>query len=407
MNSWHNIRRFCNPWLRWFLLLSHIVYSNFIFGSDDLYRFTQQDVQYLRQFALQYLPPPPTSPSNRFADNLAAAALGQQLFFDTRLSANRNLSCATCHQPPRYFSDGLQRSRGLATVRRNAPSILTAGYGPWKYWDGRKDSLWSQALAPLEDPHEHGLHRDDITTVIRKQYSDQYQSVFGNIDSSTTTDIFVNVGKAVMAYQRQLRLSPAPIDDFVQALESKTSIPQLQKIMAEEQVSGLRLFVGKAGCVSCHNGPLFTNFEFHNVGIPEADPDQVDLGRYLGIEQLRADEFNCLSPWSDAEPALCLELQYLKTQGPELVGAFKTPSLRNVAMTAPYMHSGQFETLEKVIAHYNKPTPPEYNREQHPSRPHFDILPLNLSDEEQKQLIAFLQSLTSPIPKNDPWWKEP
>jgi cytochrome c peroxidase len=165
--------------------------------------------------------------------------------------------------------------------------------------------------------------------------------------------------------------------------------------------------MGRANCASCHNGALFTNFEVHNVAAPEADPARVDLGRFEGVQALQASGFTCLSATSDAPPGQCEEMRFLKTQGPELVGAVKTPSLRNVAATAPYMHAGQFKTLPEVLAHYNAPRPPFYDPAQHPNRPHFDILPLQLSPAEIDQLVDFLGTLTSPVPTDDPRWAPP
>lgn len=367
---------------------------------------TQQDIRYLRRFTLNNLPPLPSSPDNAYANDLAAAKLGQAIFFDIGFSRNSKVSCASCHQPQRYFTDGLTLGRGVAQTRRNTPSLLGASYGPWKYWDGRKDSLWAQALEPLEHPNEHGFSRKQVSQRIASHYRSAYEAIFGSLNSGqpdSETRIFVNVGKALMAYQRQLKLLPSRFDKLIAALQAgKAGID-----FSESELKGLRLFMGKAACASCHNGPLFTNFEFHNVGAPEPNKKRVDLGRYNGIEQLRQDEFNCLSVWSDAHKSQCEELNYLKTQGPELVGAFKTPSLRNVAQTAPYMQAGQLATLEDVVAHYNEPIPPFYDRAQHPDRPHFDILPLGLSDEEQENLIAFLHTLTSPLPRDDSWWFKP
>jgi cytochrome c peroxidase len=177
--------------------------------------------------------------------------------------------------------------------------------------------------------------------------------------------------------------------------------------MSADEVAGLRLFMGPARCASCHNGPLFSNHEFHNIGAPEADTRRVDLGRHAGVRQLQASGFSCLSRWSDARPSQCEEMRFLKTQGPELVGAFKTPSLRNVAATAPYMQAGQFTTLEAVLAHYNAPKPPYFDPAQHPNRPHFDILPLQLGEAQIHQLIAFLGTLSSPVPADDRWWAPP
>ncbi|MFK7730691.1 MAG: cytochrome-c peroxidase [Pseudomonadales bacterium] len=366
---------------------------------------TSRDIAFLQTFSLDKLPPLPSAADNQYADNEQAALLGKQLFFDARLSANGAISCASCHQPARYFTDGLASGEGMALTHRNTMSLLASARGPWKYWDGRKDSLWAQASEPLEHPDEHGFSREKLDALIREHYVDSYAEVFGSISNEqhTATRVMVNVAKALMAYQRRLTLQPSKFDQMVSAL-AKGEQPSLTARLSVNELNGMRMFMGKAACASCHNGPLFTNFEFHNIGAPEADVSKVDLGRYAGIEKLRDDEFNCLSQWSDAPPASCQELRFLKTQGPELVGAFKTPSLRNVAETAPYMHAGQIKTLEDVVEHYSAPKPPFYDRAQHPSRPHFDILPLGLSAQEKSELVAFLKTLSSPIPNDDPWW---
>lgn len=398
--------------------------------------FTQADILFLQQFSLSSLADAPNSKSNSVASDLNAAKLGHQLFFDKRLSANGEVACSHCHQPEKYFTDGLKTSVAIGTAKRNAPSVLSASWSHWMYWDGRKDSVWSQALGPLEDPAEHGFTRVKVVKSIAKNYSQSYEAIFGKIladellaslpDDATpigseqqkqlwqqidpqiqqeVNQAFANVGKSLMAYQRQLKTPLARFDHYVDALvaDNLTTANQLN----DSELNGMKLFLGRANCVSCHNGPLFTNFEFHNIGAPESDKNNVDLGRYSGIKSLVADEFTCLSSYSDAKPEDCMEMRFLKKQGPELVGAFKTPSLRNVAKTAPYMQTGQFDTLEQVIEHYDIPKPPYYNRQQHPNRPHFDILALNLKPQEKLDLMAFLHTLTSPIPKDDEWWQEP
>lgn len=413
--------------MRKLLLLPLLAWCSLLFaGGDASYRFTQPDIRFLSRFSLEALPPPPAAPDNAVADDPRAVALGHRLFFDRRLSANGQVACASCHQPQKYFTDGLPRSRALGVTRRNAPTILGAGHSPWLFWDGRKDSLWSQALAPLQDPGEHGLDALDLVRAIHRHYRDEYRRLFGDsgdlelladapsgraltaAQEAARDRVLSGVGKAIMAYERRLQLRPARFDRFVAQLQRDGGDRDaLAALMSEREVAGMRLFMGRANCASCHNGPLFTNYEFHNIGAPEPDPERVDLGRYAGVAALEEDAFTCLSPWSDAAEAECLEMRFLKRQGPELVGAFKTPTLRNVAHTAPYMQAGQLATLEQVLAHYNSPTPPYYDREQHPSRPHFDILPLGLSEEQLGQVIAFLHTLTSPMPEDDPLWREP
>lgn len=404
----------------------------------DDYAFTKQDITFLKLFTLEALPSLPEAPSNKVADDPKAVDLGHKLFFDANLSADGTVSCATCHQPQKYFTDGLAQSKAIGTTRRSAPTILGGAYSPWQFWDGRKDSLWAQALAPLENPDEHGLSRAGVVKKVAEAYSDEYQSVFGplpkgvkwssikipaspngdkaaqdnwaKLDAKTQSKVnlvFSNVGKAIMAYERQLKLTPAPFDRFIAAMESGNT-GKAKEIMTPDQVKGLRLFMGEANCASCHNGPLFTNYEFHNIGAPESDPENVELGRYGGVKDLVKDEFTCLSEWSDANKEVdCLEMSYLKTEGPELVGALKTPTLRNIAQTAPYMQNGQFSTLTDVLAHYNKPKPPLYDPKQHPNRPHFDILPLAFDEDQISQIIEFLGTLTTPLPENDPLWFPP
>lgn len=419
-------------------VVGFIAYGS-ILGCDQQkieHNYSDADIQFLSKLSLTNLPAPLESKSNLYSDNMAAAKVGHRLFFDSDLSSNGAVSCATCHQPTKYFTDGLKRSVAVGVVKRNAPSVLSSAWSHWQFWDGRKDSLWSQALGPFEDPSEHNFSRTRVVRHIIEKYREPYEKVFAAIPESlyavtqkvdatplgTTkqkdawhsllpehkkaiNQVFANVGKALMAYQRQLKMQPAKFDRFIDALSSN-SLDKSNALSSSEQ-RGMRLFLGRANCVSCHNGPLFSNFEFHNIGAPESDKQQVDLGRFSGIADLVNDEFTCLSEYSDAAPDSCMEMRFLKKKGPELVGAFKTPSLRNVAKTAPYMQTGQFDTLEQVISHYDTPTPPYYNRLQHPSRPHFDILPLKLSEQEKVDLISFLQTLTSPIDSDDVWWKGP
>jgi len=407
-------------------LVSLLAILSLVNVHAQLTQFSQQDITILKGFTLSALPPLPVSSSNRWADDDAAAALGKRLFFDPALSANGKVSCASCHQPERYFTDGLSQSVALGLTKRSSPSIPNALYGPWQFWDGRADSLWAQALMPLEDEKEHGISRVAVAKEISENYRQAYISVFDDEKSlkllkkikiknnmpptlNTTqqqavNQVFSRVGKAIMAYERKLVLRDSKFDLFVEELAQNNGDASVSQLYNDTEIAGLRVFIGKANCASCHNGPLFTNFEFHNIGAPEPDTKQVDFGRFAGVEELRASEFNCLSRYSDAKPEQCLEMNFLKTQGPELVGAFKTPSLRNVSETAPYMQSGQFATLEAVVAHYNSPTPPFYDREQHPSRPHFDIVPLKLTEQEQAQLVSFLKTLVSPLPTDDKWW---
>ncbi|MCW9016791.1 MAG: hypothetical protein OQJ89_07495, partial [Kangiellaceae bacterium] len=257
--------------------------------DPELYQFTEVDIQFLKRFSISQLGEPPASISNKFADDKNAAQLGKSLFFDKSLSKSGNFSCATCHQPTLYFTDGLKRSKAAGTTRRSAPTVLGAAHSPWQFWDGRKDSLWSQALGPIEDVNEYDTSRTAYVRKVLQKYANEYQTVFGKIkldfikqlpehaspagneesrnnwqslDKKTQSQInqvFSNTGKAMMAYQRQLQIPESRFDLFIETLP--TNQPhRLAEIFSAEEVRGLRLFVGKANCASCHNGPLFTNY---------------------------------------------------------------------------------------------------------------------------------------------------
>lgn len=373
---------------------------------------------------LERLPPLAHDSGNAVADEPRAAALGQMLFFDKRLSGNGAVACATCHQPVRRFTDGLPTAQAIGKSKRNTPSLVGVAYSPWLYWDGRKDSLWSQALSPLEDPAEHGGDRAKIAMLLQDDpvYREEYQAVFGqwpdlHVQESTAshglamsenqqtpdiTDdhraavIFVNLGKALAAYERQLLPSPSRFDAYVSALVSEK--PEATAILNADERSGLRLFIGEARCVECHNGPLFTNNEFHNTGLLPPSGSLPDEGRSRVLEQLAADVFNCLGEFSDAGAGQCQELRYMRS-GPELIGAMRTPSLRNLAGTAPYMHKGQMQTLAEVLQHYNRAPLALIG--------HNEVEPLGLNNKQLHQLEAFLLTLDAPVAGDGKWLREP
>ena len=349
---------------------------------------TPEEVEQLRALSLAELEPLPADPSNRFADDARAAALGQRFFFETRFSSNGKVSCATCHIPNREFQDGKPLANGVGITGRRTMPIAGTAYAPFLFWDGRKDSLWSQALGPLESPVEHGGKREQYAQVVAASYRTEYEQLFGPLPDLTKRDgvtaVFVNIGKSIAAYERRIQYGPSRFDRYVAALPSEPS-----DILTEDEIAGLRLFIGKANCTQCHNGPLFTNNEFHNTGVPARPAGEPDHGRMAGARGVIADEFNCKSRWSDAKPEQCAELDFLVTDGHELERAFKVPSLRNVAERAPYMHAGQISTLEEVVAHYDSA----------PAAPsgHTELKPLKLSAAEARQLTAFLRTLSGGI----------
>lgn len=314
------------------------------------------------------------------------------MFFDTRLSSNGTVACATCHLPDRQFQDGTPLAAGVGTTNRRTMPIVGAAYSPFLFGDGRKDSLWAQALGPLESPVEHGGTREQYARVIAEHYRAEYESIFGALPTAvasrdSATEVFVNVGTAIAAYERRVQYEPSRFDAYVKALVEHGRAAK--NILTADETAGLRLFIGKANCTQCHNGPLFTNQEFHNTGVAARSNLPPDLGRIAGTTAVLADEFNCRSRWSDAKEGDCKELEFMTVDGHELARAFKVPSLRNVADRAPYMHAGQLATLADVLAHYNDA----------PAAPagHTELKPLKLNKKELAQLDAFLRSLSGGI----------
>jgi len=364
---------------------------------------TEAEVEILHSLWIGGLPAPPEDASNSVADNPRAARMGHHLFFDPRLSATGGISCSTCHQPERRFTDGLPKGQAIGMSKRNTPSIVGAAYSPWLYWDGRKDSLWSQALSPLEDPAEHGGRREQYVEFIVADpaYREMYEAVFGEVPDfsgdAAVNDVFVNIGKAIAAYERLLIPGRSPFDVYVEAVIAGDKDLQ-RTTLSKDEVAGLRLFIDEAACTQCHNGPLFTNHEFHNTGVISFPGEVPDKGRVLGVRLLIADPFNCAGPYSDDAEKSCAELEYART-GPELIGAFRTPSLRNLDNTGPFMHKGQIESLAKVLQHYNEAPFAMIG--------HNESKPLGLSSRELRQLEAFLNTLAAPLATADRWLSPP
>ena len=357
-------------------------------------QWTEDEVAMLRSLWLESLPELPADSSNAVADNPDAAAFGRQLFFDPRLSSNGGISCAICHQPVRRFTDGLQKGQGIGMSRRNTPSIVGVAYSPWMYWDGRRDSQWSQALSPLEDVNEHATDRVHVTRLIAEDssYRAMYESIFGRlpdlsvVDTASVNGIFANIGKAIAAFERTVMPTSSRFDEYVAAVTGD-DIPRQGEIFSEDEVWGLRLFIGEANCTQCHNGPLFTNHEFHNTGVISFPGEVPDKGRAVGVREVLLQPFNCRGHYSDDPGRQCAELEFVRT-GIELVGAFKTPSLRNLENTAPFMHKGQIATLAEVLEHYNAAPDAMIG--------HNEAKPLGLSGRERMQLEAFLGTLAAP-----------
>lgn len=295
------------------------------------------------------IPIPPGNPLT-----IEKVELGRLLYFDPRLSADGTISCASCHDPARGFADPGPVSTGIRGQKggRNAPTVLNRAYGDLEFWDGRASSLEEQAGGPIQNPVEMGFTAPGAAERVQgiPGYRERFRQVFG-----TETVSFAEVTSAIAAFERTLLSGNAPYDRF-QGGD--------RKALSESAQRGLLLFNGKALCVACHFGPNFTDEKFHNLGVGQKAKNP-DPGRFA------------------------------VTHREEDRGAFKTPTLRDVARTSPYMHDGSRKSLEAVIDLYDAGGEPS---------PRLDPLihPLRLSAGEKGDLVAFLEALTGEVPPVSP-----
>jgi len=293
------------------------------------------------------LGPAPVPPNNPQTDQ--KVRLGQQLYFDTRLSIDNTVSCATCHDPATGWANHNRTDTGVKgqVGGRNSGTILDSAYMRYQFWDGRAGSLEEQALGPIANPIEMG---ETLDNVVRKLdaipgYHRQFERVFG---TGVTTD---GIAKAIAAFERAVISGPSPYDTYLMGDK---------KAMSPAAVRGMNLFNGKAHCTACHSGPMFSDQSFHNIGVGMDKPTP-DVGR----SKITSDP----ADW----------------------GRFKTPALRNIALTDPYLHDGSEKTLADVVAFYDKGGIP--NRNLDPL-----MLPLNLTTTEKADLVAFMEALTGAMP---------
>ena len=366
------------------------------------------------------LPSLPASPTNAYADDPWAIQLGQYLFFDTGLSASGDIACSSCHDPRSGWSDGLKLGEGTATGDRHTMSLFNVGYNRWSYWDGRCDTLWCQAISPIEDEREMGNNRVRLAHQLTHDplLNQAYRETFGPLPDvsswpanarpmpneedhedhqawlSLTPDeqdaanrVLANIGKSLAAYERTIISRDSPFDQFAEAM--LVDGDPNNDVLSNSARRGLSLFIGKAQCHFCHAGAAFTNQEFANIGL--ADRPWLlpaDRGRIDGIFDLRDNPFRGDGRYSDDPITGAIKIANLTTTG-EQEGQFKVPSLRSIALSPPYMHGGHFDTLDEAVRHYGDvvETPALGHRE--------DMLQtLELSDSEIADIVAFLESLT-------------
>ncbi len=416
---------------------------------------TPGDLQALQALSPASLPAPPPDPTNRFADDSASARFGQKLFYDPSFSGplldtdndgspqtlgtagqTGRVACAGCHVPSSGFSDTrsfqLQISLGAGWGRRRAPSLLDVGQATLLMWDGRRDALYNQVFGPLESVVEMNSSRLFEAEQICGKYQSDYEAIFGPMppladpsqfpqlsaqltgcqptnptdpqptcdgtfhgmpgdhaefdglsvtQQTAVTTVIVNAGKAIGAFERLLTCGPTSFDAWMRG--SATAISRAAQ-------RGAALFVGKAGCATCHSGPFLSDQQFHDVGLVPTQVQQVfvdsnDHGAATGIAAAIADPLNTLGAFSDGNDG-----RLPATVTPAMEGAFRTPILRCVSKRPSFMHTGQLGTLAKVVAFFNDGgSPYGYLGTS-------EIQPLGLTDLEQSDLVAFLESLDGP-----------
>ena len=344
-------------------------------------------------------PPPARDPSSKVSDTAAGIALGEHLFNEPRLSGDGRMSCATCHQAGREWSDGLAKARGAVELDRRTPSLWNIGYLHWFGWDGAGDSLWGQSIRPLLDPREMNGGPTRAGELLRSDvaFACGYERAFGSKPGTDDERLLVDTAKALAAFQATLVSPRTPFDDFRDALVAGDRESASRYPLAAQR--GLKLFVGEANCNLCHLGPRFTSGEFGDIGIPFfVRPGEVDPGRHGGLVRLAASPFNLLGKYNDdasgSSSRRTRHVHRLHTN----FGEFRVPGLRQVGRGGPYMHNGSLATLEDVIRHYSEVSPDRLHSDGIPL-----VRPLGLTVEQSADLVAFLRSLDAePLARPSP-----
>ena len=342
---------------------------------------TKSLVVSLMGVAVLHLPPGVLEPLVPEQNPISAAKveLGRRLYFDKRLSADGTVSCATCHDPQKGFADSRPVAVGIKNQpgARNSPTVLYTGFNEVQFWDGRAPTLEEQAKQPLVNPVEMGQpsHEAVVKSVAAiGEYGDGFKAVFGS--SQVSLDRIVD---AIASFERTLAPFHSPFDRFIAG--DKQAIGDSAK-------RGFQLFQGKARCITCHefnaSFPYFTDNKFHNIGVAMKG----------NFEELAREAQSVAGKGAESQQAALAHKpgfealgRWIVTRQPKDVGAFKTSGLRNIALTAPYMHDGSQKTLKEVMDFYNKGGEPNPNLDG-------GIRPLNLTDDEINDVIAFMESLT-------------
>ena len=331
-----------------------------------------------RIVALGPWPPAPTvDPSNRVSGRPEAIALGERLFFSAQLSSNGSLLCASCHETWRHLSDGRARGHGIGDSNRNTPSVFDVRNKRWYGWDGANDSLWAQSIRPLLDPAEMGSNPAAIARFVRTDtvLRGAYVNAFGVPPSDEDAAVLADVGKALAAYQETLDSPATDFDRYRDALargdvDAARGYPDAAR-------RGLELFVGKAGCAACHAGAGFSDGGFHRSlvesRLANGEPDR---GRTDGIAKLRANPYRLAGRFNDGPPR---QEDIGTGEDNNTINRFRTPGLRGVALTAPYMHDGSRISLCEAVQPHATDTEPA----------------TRLAASDAADLVAFLRTLSA------------
>ncbi len=341
---------------------------------------------------LSFGPWPPSfqpDPSNRFSKDAMAIKLGQALFNDPVLSVDGAFSCASCHDPDQAFTTPEARALGRDLLNRNTPSLRNLAGLRWYGWGGKSDSLWAASLHPIIEEQEMAHSAESLKIAISEStYIDDFEAIFGHLQDQSPELFLVNTAKALSAYLETLATDRTIFDDFRDALERRDIAAA--KEYPEAAQRGLQLFLGRGKCVFCHNGPRFSNNEFHDAGVPYfLNETEVDQGRFGGLNNLLSSPYTLDSDWNDdPEKKGAWAVRNVRRSHSDF-GTFRTPSLRGVAETAPYMHNGSLDDLKSVIRHYSK-----IDTERLHADGEAILSELNLSEQEIADLVAFLVTLS-------------
>ncbi len=364
-----------------FVALTSVVRAEVLLSEDEI------------QQTLSFGPwPPPIQPdpSNRGSNDPRAIALGAALFDDPVLSIDGALACASCHNPEQAFTTLDPRAFGRVLLDRNTPSLRNLAGLRWYGWGGKSDNLWAASLHPIIEEQEMAHSKESLKRAISESpYVNDFEDIFGDIESQNPELVLVKIAKALSAYLETLVTERTQFDDFRDALERSDLAEAANYPEAAQR--GLQLFLGRGNCAFCHNGPRFSNNEFHDAGVPYfLSKTKVDEGRFGGLNFLLSSPYTLDGDWTDdLEKQGAWAVRNVRRSHSDF-GIFRTPSLRGVVETAPYMHDGSLDALDAVVRHYS-----EIDTERLHADGEAVLSELNLTGQEITDLVAFLETLSS------------